>query len=184
MTLVAIGATLLWPATRLSQASPRKPGLSVLADLLVVLAPLHVMIWPMPVLTRWPWEIAAGMAVLLTSWTLLVAVPLWRAITRNDGLDRLVAMLMIVAMACAGPLALGAWALLGNPHEAPGWMWLLSPMTGVWELIRAPSGLTPRMSELERVMCAAPAVAALVWLIAGAIAGAPSRSRRTPGFGD
>lgn len=183
LTMVTIGCTLLWPAVRLSQSAPRLPGQAVIGDLIVVLVPVQVIIWPLPVLTHWPWEIAAGLSVMMTSWTLFVAVPLWRALRQNDAVERAITMLLIVAIVALGAGVLGLLRLRGVGGSLPAWLWLSSPVTGVWELVSAPSGLKPRMSQEEWSIVALPVVGALVWSMIALLASWRTNNHQQESFG-
>jgi len=175
ITMIAVGSTLLWPLVRLSQASPEHPVGATLADMFVLLAPMQIVIWPLPLLTHWPLEIVAGLSGLLAAWTLLIGVIVARGTASTDGVSRVLAMLACITLVATGPLLLSIVPQRAPAHEQPG-PWMLSPLTGIWALVASPSGLRPRLSQTERLGVAAPA------LLAGVLAlGLHVVARRPPG---
>jgi len=175
ITMIALGSTLLWPLVRLSQASPDRPVSATLADMFVLLAPMQIVIWPLPLLTHWPLEIIASLAALLASWTLLIGVIVARGIASPHGVSRALAMLSCITLVATGPLLLSILPQRAPAHEHPG-PWMLSPLTGIWALVAAPSGLRPRLTQVERLGVVAPA------LFAGVLAlGIQIFARRPPG---
>lgn len=175
ITMIALGSTVLWPLVRLSQASPDRPVGATLADMFVLLAPMQIVIWPLPLLTHWPLEITAALSGLLAAWTLLIGVIVARGIASSDGVSRVLAMISCITLVAAGPLLLSIVPQRAPAHEQPG-PWMLSPLTGVWALVASPSGLSPRLSQIERMGVVAPA------LLAGVLAlGLYVFSRRPPG---
>ena len=175
ITMIALGSTLLWPLVRLSQATPDRPVSATLADMFVLLAPMQIVIWPLPLLTRWPLEIVASLAGLLASWTLLIGVIVARGTASPNGVSRALAMLTCVTLVATGPLLLSLLPQRGPAHEQPG-PWMLSPLTGIWALVASPGGLRPRLSQVERLGVVAPALLAGVMALGICIFG-----RRPPG---
>lgn len=150
LVLCALGVTVLWPALRLSQAAPTRPARAALIDVLIVAMPLNAVLWPMPVLTRWPFGVTAGTLVMLSSWAF--AAGGWVAWgSARGGLGRAGSMAACVLLASAAPLA-GAWAA-----EAPAWWGMLSPFTAGAAMTAAPSGLSPVMSATEWMLAITPA---------------------------
>lgn len=162
ITVVAAGATILWPLTRLSQRSPTNALRALGVDLVVILLPIQAVILPMPLLTRWPWEVNLAMSAAVSSWALLIAGVIAWGIARPPGMGRAALMALICALAVGGP----GLALLG-PGSRPPRMhtaMLLSPLTANWALTDAPPNLKPAMSPQEWAMVAAPlAPAAVLW---------------------
>ena len=179
LTLVALGCSILWPMTRLSQASPRRPWSSVAADVLVLLLPVQAVIWPMPVLTGWPMPVVGWVCIMITSWTLLTGVVLAWGLGSRQAVDRTLAAAICIALAASGPLLLALWGIAGRAGDAPAWVWLSSPLTGVWELLRSPSGLRPSMNSVEKLGSTLPALLAGVLALAtAATAGARAERER------
>ncbi len=166
ITIVAAGATILWPLTRLSQRSPGSAVRAVMVDLVVILLPILAVVLPMPLLTRWPWEVTFAMTLCVASWALVVGAVIALGIDRPPGLGRAVLMGVICALVLGGP----ALALLGSgPGSAPMQTAMLaSPLTAHWALTNAPPNLKPAMSGSEWAMVLAPLVAAgALWGWAG-----------------
>jgi hypothetical protein len=173
VTVVAVGGTILWPVVRLSQRSPSRPARATLVDLAVILLPAQSVVWPMPMLTRWPWDVTAAMALVVTGWITLVGAVVARATARPPGLGRVATMVVICAAVLGGPT-------LGVVGASQGW-WspesglLASPITGPWALAETPQNLRPRMTPWEWSWAAAPGVgAALMW---ASVAAAARRGR-------
>jgi len=138
LVVVAVGATILWPMVRLCQASPaRDAPAHVLVDVLVVLAPVQLVLWPLAVLASWPLGIVGAIAALLSAWIALVggilAIALGGRPAGRPGdpilLARSAWMLAILALVGAAPLMLLFLAVWG--HAPPPWLRLLSPLTAV-----------------------------------------------------
>jgi hypothetical protein len=167
MTLV--GAAVLWPMVRLSQARPERIGRSLAGDLVVLLVPMQAVIWPMPLLTRWSFEVTGAVAVCAASWTVLAAGVLACAYRAGDGARRWPWMALLSAGATVGPLA-RAW--IGEASERGiDALRLASPVTGAWALTGAPSGLAPVMQWSEWVLALAPGAAGSgLWALAGRLA--------------
>lgn len=75
LVITAAGVTFLWPLVRLSQARDRKPLAGAVQDAVVVLVPVHAIVWPqaLPWLAGWPLPVVALVALSLTAWALVVA---------------------------------------------------------------------------------------------------------------
>jgi hypothetical protein len=189
ITTAAVGMSLLWPMVRLSQLSPPRPLRAVLADAVVVLAPVHVIVWPMPLLTRWPIEVVAATATLLTGWGLLSALLVLIGVTgagrwsppsgrRADDeaarshRSRMVRSWTMAAAALApigAPLLdIASVALLGEGFGRAGL--LLSPLTGPWVLADSPAeNLLPAVSAADWWTAAAPGAVAIIGLSAASV---------------
>lgn len=173
LVMAAIGVCVLWPMTRISQAPPERPVRATLADLIVVLAPLQAMVWPLPLLTRWPMAAAGALTLMITSWAVLIGAIVLAGATSRSAIDRCVWMLACLVLIVAGP----AVQLAAPPRILPEAWGMTSPLTGVYALTRAPSGLAIEVSRVEWTLAAGPGVAGL----AGWVIGAASVSRRRPG---
>ncbi len=177
LALVAIGVVVIWPLTRLSQASPRRPITAALADVIVVALLAQAVIWPMTVLPGgatihplpwlglWPWSVAFGIATLFFTWSTLVGAIIASAVSRVPGWGRAGWMLVVVLVVAGAPLALMSAGRFGV--ALPEWLSLLSPITASVEFIESPSGLTARMNSIEWIAALAPlAVSIPFWIIA------------------
>lgn len=167
LVVVAVGATILWPMVRLSQASPRRGAVShVLADALIVLMPSQLVLWPLYVLANWPLNIVAGVAGVLAAWIVLVGGVLALALGGRAATEpgdaaltgRTIWMGVILALVCAAPAAMlvaGA-----GRHAVPGWLPMLSPLSAIPRLTGA--GLAGPQNP----------VTAIQWELIGGVGGA------------
>lgn len=172
LLMVLVGVSILWPMVRLSQEAPRKINRSLAVDLCVILVPAQAVIWPLPVLTHWPFSVAGGLALAVASWGVLSAGVLSAAFRWSDTLPRWGWMVVAIApwLTALGVLVFQGAAGGGG---APG---CLSPGTAAWALTYAPSGLPPVMQSWEWVLTAAAGAAGVVvWFLAGAVARRSSR---------
>lgn len=176
LVVVGVGATILWPMTRLSQASPggdRGALVNALADVMVVLVPVQMVLWPLVVLAGWPWGVVCAVAAFLCAWTVLVggvlAVALGGAAVDRPGHPGLTGragwMGVLVAAVWTGPvlmLAMGA--------GRPGWLAMLSPLTAIPAMTGA--GISGPQAPVSAVQWQAIAITAVVGLVFWVIAGA------------
>ncbi len=175
LVLLLIGVCILWPMARLSQAFPARPFRSAAADALVVLLPAQAIIWPTALLTRWPWEVVGGIALLVACWALLSAGLIAGAyVGSGSHSSRAAWMIAGVLLATAAPAAMLLANLMNLPQPHPRLL-LLSPVTAVYMLTDAPSGLTPRMAPIEWLAVSVPAVAGLLLVALAWLAGPPPR---------
>ncbi len=167
ITLAAIGAVLLFPMVRLSQTPPPRPIRAIAVDCLVVLLPIHVVIWPMPLITRWPLETSAALATAVTAWTLLAAslAALGLAVARRrepgrPSAARAWATAAIVLSVTAAPLIDVASRPI-DPSGLGNTALVLSPITAPWVLAIPPAeNLTARVAPEHWPLLIAPAVGA------------------------
>lgn len=74
LVMMVVGVTILWPMTRLSQARPgaqrvRRPITDAcLLDLLIVLGPILVIVWPLAALAGWAYGVIAALAAMFVAW--------------------------------------------------------------------------------------------------------------------
>jgi len=144
---VVLGATLLWPMTRLSQLPPEeRPVGSVLKDLVVVLLPVQALIWPhaLGMLSGWPLGVVAAIALCIGAWACVgggVLAVAYVTMKPDAGAGvRAVWMLVFVALVIGPPV----WFLLGGgyavtgagPTLEPPSGRMLSPLTAVIEITR------------------------------------------------
>ncbi len=140
--ILIIGAWLLWPMMRLSQAAPlRGPVRSVLLDWLVINLPLQAVIWTQCFSFMAGWPVAAGLAMTFAfaGWSLLASgvlctVYAGEIVAGRTGM-RWPYMLVLTVMALAGPLAhvlLAGTIAVGDPSPPP--LLLASPLGLVLDL--------------------------------------------------
>ena len=158
--LILIGACILWPMARLSQASGKGgPLRATLVDVMAVLLPLQVVLWPLPLATGWGWGFVLGIITLIAAWSFgCIAFthacitpqehPRGRAVEATPG-SRLAVMLALVLVIGLPPAVIGLASRV-NPGllEHAGWLGTLSPLSELWILTHPPSGLVPRMTSL------------------------------------
>lgn len=178
---VAAGVVLLWPMIRLSQLLPPAGGFRpTLRDAFIVILPAQAVIWPQWNLAGYPLAAIACSAAWVAAWGSLVGAILANALTahRGTGPDaRLGAgagaawMLVFIAVA-----TVGAAGVLADPSAAQGltpvrarpW-WMLSPITGVLEILadRSWTGLHARAGAGHWLAGAIVAAASIpAWLVA------------------
>ncbi|MCC6321062.1 MAG: hypothetical protein IT438_06445 [Phycisphaerales bacterium] len=174
---IAVGMVVLWPMTRLSQASPRGNSiLPVLADLLVVQFPVQIVVWPLYVMANWPGEIVKVVASLMGAWGVLTGGLLALALggrvvwlARDPRLGgRVVWMTLFVALVLAGPTA--AWVVESRGGAAPAWLWMASPVTAISSLTgKGLIGPTAPASELQwRAIIITLSFGVFAWALAAA----------------
>jgi hypothetical protein len=163
---------------RLSQASPRGSAVrAAMADVVVVLFPMQMILWPLVMLAQWPLGIVGALALMCTLWVLLVGGVIAigtsgaEARTPHDRglLARAVWMAICIAMVSAAPsLALARRAAAGPDVRIPDWVPMLSPFTAVPALTgQGFSGPQRPVSQEQWIGLASVAVpAAAAWLIA------------------
>ncbi|MEO1128554.1 MAG: hypothetical protein AAFX05_02475 [Planctomycetota bacterium] len=162
--MIAIGTVILWPATRLSQAPPRRPARAALIDMLVLLGPVQVVIWPMPVLTWWSFEMTAGLVAVVASWTALSCALVALGSGSRSMLLRSMLMLLCMVAVLTGPLLM---FMSVSADPTPRWLSLLSPITALWAIAEAPGSRGGAPSGGEWWLIAAPAiVGAVLWIAA------------------
>lgn len=173
LLVVAVGATVLWPMTRLCQASPgRGAAANALADVLVVLIPLQMIIWPLIFLAQWPARTVAALAALCAVWVALVGAVLALALGERSQsprdpalLARSLWMMLILLLVLGAPFVL---MIIGK--NAPVWLPMLSPLSAVSDVTgQGMSGPQRPVSELQwRMILATGALAGALWMLSGA----------------
>lgn len=178
LLVVAAGATVLWPMVRLSQASPRGSGVrAALADVVVVLFPMQMIVWPLVMLAQWPLGIVGALSLLTALWVLLIGGIIaigtsGRAAEEphDRGLgERAAWMAVCILLVAAVPtLALMRRAVSGPEAALPEWVPMLSPFTAVPALTgQGFSGPQHPVSEAQWLAVSSiVAVAMLAWLFA------------------
>ena len=104
---VVIGLMIGWPLLRLSQSRPGLPIRQTLLDLLVLIALVQVVLWPLRLVTNWTPLRTAAIDATMCGWVILAGAVVAAALgTRQRG-PRTLAMIACVAMVLLGPAA--AW---------------------------------------------------------------------------
>ncbi len=100
----AIGLVIGWPLLRLSQGQVASPIKQTILDLIVLLALVQVVLWPLRLVTPWSPARTAALDATLVAWTVLAgALVASTTGTRRAG-PRNIAMMACVCMALAGPV--------------------------------------------------------------------------------
>jgi hypothetical protein len=183
LIVIAAGATILWPMVRMSQLPPpSRPVAAAFNDLVVIVMPVQVVVWPLAFLANWPVKVVAVLAAMLLVWPLLTGGLLAIAFACGDrrpgrglsGFSRVAWTLVCIAAASAGPIVVILTGV-GEQIDISDWAWKLSPFTLVFLLTG--TGLRGPHSPVgvhDWFSLAPVAGAALVtWVIAGWIAALP-----------
>lgn len=172
LALTLIGACVLWPMVRLSQRFPDNIPRAVFIDALAILAPAQAVVWPMPFLTHWGWDVNGAVALVIIGWTLGIGALLAFAHGSPAPASRACWMLGFLLLFGAGPMVLVAIASTGHPAPVEALAWA-NPITTIYRLTSAPSGVSPAMSFHEWVGAVCPLLgAAALWTLHAA---SPSR---------
>jgi hypothetical protein len=148
LEVVTIGIVILWPMVRLSQEAPERALRSIAIDVLIVVVPAQVVIWPQALawMAAWPPNVVAAVSLLISGWGVLIGGLMaayflgLRGVgtTGNGGPPgRCAMMAVIVLMIGIGPViaALSPRTVSSAlPHTAS---WLMtSPLTAIYEVTR------------------------------------------------
>lgn len=188
LLLIVLGFGLLWPMLRLSQRHPQNGHVwFALRDAFVLFIPLQAVLWPQisGILAHWSIPVVTTLVLLCGSWLLLIAGVLalaMRSVTRNDSATaRAIWMLVVVLIVCAAPIVgLLAPVTPAVPIDQPRIGWLLSPITGVLEIVRDREalGVAARIYPQQvRMLLAIGCVGLALLLIARALEVAYARVR-------
>jgi hypothetical protein len=110
---LAVGLVIGWPLLRMSQPPMPYPVRQILLDLVVLLALVQVVIWPLRLVTPWSPARTAALDGTLTAWTLLAGALVVSAAGSPRAGPRNLAMLGCVGMCIIGPVL--ALACVGFP---------------------------------------------------------------------
>ncbi len=184
LVIIASGISLAWPLLRLSQLRDPKPLLGPFQDAIVVLVPLHAVLWPQILwwLAHWPLRVVAALAALLSVWTFLIAGLLALAQVSSASQPashairaRSTWMLMFVCLALAGAAPAMFQATRPTPRgdvvpPAYNAAWMTSPIAGALEISRdrswagRPAAVVPQHGRAIAIIAG---IALLVWVLAG-----------------
>ncbi|MBT8485648.1 MAG: hypothetical protein HKO59_04925 [Phycisphaerales bacterium] len=98
------GVMIGWPLLRLSQTSSSAPIRQTILDVVVMLAMLQVVLWPLRLLTTWSLSRTAAIDASLTGWLLLAAAIVAAATGTPRPGPRALAMGACVGMCLLGPM--------------------------------------------------------------------------------
>ena len=154
----AIGLIIGWPLLRVSQSRAEYPLMQTLLDLIVLLALVQVVIWPLRLVTPWSPARTAALDATLVSWTILAGALVASATGSHRTGPRNIAIIACVAMCLVGPVL----ALIGIRGSA---------MTGLTpELLQA--GPLLEIYTLSHGGRTAPDGGQWMWISMVALAGA------------
>lgn len=184
-----LGATLLWPAFRLSSAlappapdatldEQTRPASAVLFDWLCLMLILQIFVWPMRITQATPWsqDQTAWVLAALGSWSLLFGAVVALGARSTHGRSRTIAMAACVLLFAGEPLLMAAINLFSSPGAGWTWRMFVSPIEALWEMTERPSSWTPRLWR-PRVMGVA-AAAGVAWAIVGLLGALTGRRSR------
>lgn len=151
LMVIVIGLSVLWPMVRFSQRQVGHIGFtgqshvgSAVRDAVVLFVPMQAVLWPqaMGVLAGWPIEVVAAISALFLGWIIILAGVIalgCASIERNKGKEsiRVVWMVLVMLIVFGAPLVgsvNGMGASVGVDRPRVGW--LLSPVTGLLEIVR------------------------------------------------
>ncbi len=145
LIVVVLGYSVLWAMVRFSQEQRAWSHVRfAIRDAVVLFIPMQAVIWPqaLPVLAHWPVDVVAAISVMSLAWILMLAgvIALGSAsIERNHGkeLVRVMWMFLVVLIVFMAPL-IGSLQTSGAAIgvDRPRVGWLLSPVTGLLEIVR------------------------------------------------
>lgn len=131
---VAIGLLVAWPLLRLSQQATRRPVGQTILDVVVLLALMQVVIWPLRLVTPWTPLRTAAIDATLSGWTILAGAVVAAAVGSFRPGPRTLAMMACVALCLLGPAAAAIAAMFDiNAVELIN----LSPVTSIIDLTTA-----------------------------------------------
>lgn len=158
LLVVALGLMIGWPLLRLSMPATPRPIAQTVLDLIVLLALVQVVIWPLRLVTPWAPMRTAALAATLAGWTCLVGAFVAAAIGTHHPGPRLLAMSVCVGLCVFGPAA--AWLGVMTGVDAMQLV-ALSPLMAVRTLTSG-GGAPPTEDQWTWIRLLA-AAAALTW---------------------
>ncbi len=176
---VGVGMSILWPMLRMSQSIPHHSiRKAALGDALVIIAPMHAVLWPLVWLAGWPFKVVAALILLLTIWGLfaggILSIAYLRLAERADSHARTNWMFVFVGIALAPALVAGLqWWIQPTDPALAGWPALLSPVTLVFAVTReiawaGPIAQAPRAAWIVAALLLMAAITA--WSVASILA--------------
>jgi hypothetical protein len=176
MLSITIGVMIGWPMLRLSQRRSPAPIRQTWLDLIVMIALIQVVIWPLRLVTTWSAMRTAAIESALLGWLLLAGAVVAAALTAEKRGPRNLAMLACVAMCLLGPFLAWIGLLTGvNAMQLVS----LSPLMAVQTLGEG-TGPNPTTSQWTLIALLG-ATDALAW---GALVVLAMMSRRAINDGD
>ena len=177
----AIGLIIGWPLLRLSRQPTRLPMRHTILDLLVLLALVQVVVWPLRLVTPWSPARTAALDATLAAWTVLAGALVAATIGSARAGPRNLAMLGCVAMCVGGPIL--AWMTLAFPAlgEPAGALLRFGPLLEVHHLTQG-GGAPPTIEQWRWIVLVALAGIA-AWCGLGTVSFFRDRKNATDGAG-
>lgn len=157
----ALGLMIAWPLMRLTLPVAHFPVRQTLLDLVVLLALLQVVIWPLRLVTPWSQLRTAALDATLMSWTVLAGAIVASAVGSSRQGPRNLAMAGCVGMCLIGP-ALALITLALPPFQGlSAHLMRLGPLMEVHELGQG-AGTPPEPAQW-RWICLVALAGLLAW---------------------
>ncbi len=159
MLLLVVGVCVVWPMIRLSQRAPERVGLSVLKDYVILVGPMQAVIWPQILLASWPVSITGAISLWIAGWGLVTAALLAMGLKKSGrgGMG----WWMAAHVALIGIGVIGLVVVGGNLSDDLGWGWMMSPISGVFDISLERQTMPGGMGTLGRHWIAA----GIIWAI-------------------
>ncbi len=179
--LVGIGIAVLWPVVRLSQEMPKRAPLQCgAADLMVVLVPTQLVLWPLGLLASWPLDVVLTVSGLLSVWilqtsgllTIRYALRVRAGTTTSDGAGWW--MTGFIGLFVWAPCAILAGQAL--TMDLPGWLIGISPLSAIFSIAgTALRGVAEPVDPLHWVGIGVVGVCGVIAWIVGILIGFRAR---------
>ncbi|MHC4107198.1 MAG: hypothetical protein ACYSTY_03835 [Planctomycetota bacterium] len=179
LMLIGLTAGLLigWPLLRLSQRASSFPARQAVLDLIVLLALVQVVIWPVRLVTTWSTLRTAALDATLTGWVVLAGAIVASTTGSNRAGPRHVAMAACVGMCVLSPAV--AWLGVESGFDAIELTWL-SPLTAVYAL--AGEGGAPLRGEQWGQIAWLTVAAVASWTALAGFNAHAARRKKDSGF--
>ncbi len=132
----AIGLVIGWPLLRLSQGEVASPMKQTILDLIVLLALVQVVIWPLRLVTPWSPARTAALDATLVAWTALTGALVASASGTHRTGPRNIAIMACVSMCVAGPVLAIIGLQFGSIGGVTHRLLRVGPLLEVYEISR------------------------------------------------
>lgn len=162
MIFITIGLSIAWPLYRLSGPRSDWPVSVVVLDLMVLLAMVQVVLWPLSLVTNWSRLRVGAIDAAMGTSTILIGAVIAVAISTSSRGVRSLSMAVVLLFAFAGPVVEQIAAQHAEQPAAE--LSLLSP---IFAVARLAAGNATEVLRTQWVMLFVAAGAAIVaWIIA------------------
>lgn len=160
LILLLLGMLMGWPLYRLSQPRAVYPIRQTLLDVLVMLAMVQVVVWPLRLVTTWTRGRTAAMDFSIIGWALIASSIVMIGIAVKSRRARTLAMSMCAGVCFLGPVAAWIAVYFGvDLLSLVGW----SPLMGMYELGNG-KGAAPTTSEWTMIT-ALNGIGVAMWIV-------------------